>query len=58
MKKEKRIIIFFIISIIIFLIAFNVWLTKEQSKGLQDFKGYTNEQCKEYYNNYLTQKNN
>ena len=58
MKKEKRITIIFILSFTILLIALNVCLTKEQTKGLKDFKGYTSEQCKQQYNNYLAQKNN
>lgn len=56
MKKEKRNCIIFILSFTILLITFNVCLTKEQTKGLKDFKGYTSEQCKQQYNNYLAQK--
>lgn len=58
MKKEKRNCIMFMLSFTILLIAFSVCLTKEQAKGIKDFEGYTSEQCKQQYNNYLTQKNN
>lgn len=58
MKKEKRNFIMLILSFAVLLIAFSVCLTKEQTKGLKDFKGYTSEQCKQQYNNYLAQKNN
>ena len=60
-RKEKKQLICYIIIAIIFmisLIAFNVWLTKEQTKGLKEFKGYTKEQCAQQYYNYINNKNN
>jgi len=55
MNKIFKEVLLFTIIFIILLVAFNIWLVNEQSKGKETFDGYTSEQC---YNYYLELKNN